>query len=200
MSRALLAVLAALTLAAVGGCSGTGSGGLDLARLAPAAGAGSDGFEPVSDTEIRLQINYLWAKHDLALFRKINLSVKGGRVMLTGSVINPKTRVDAVRLAWQAEGVQEVINEILVDDPATLIESARDHWITARLRARLMLDPEVGSDNFNIDAVGGAVYVMGLARDQEELDRVIAHAKNVDYVENVVSHVRLRPPKQAAQR
>ncbi len=200
MSRALPALLAAVLLAVVAGCSGTGSGGLGLAQIAPAAGGGEEGLDSVSDTEIRLQINYLWAKHDLALFRKINLSVKDGRVMLTGSVINPKTRIDAVRLAWQAEGVQEVINEILVDDPATLVESARDHWITARLRARLMLDPEVGSDNFNIDAVGGSVYVMGVARDQEELDRVIAHAKNVDYVENVISHVRLRPPSQAAQR
>ena len=47
-------------------------------------------------------------------FTKLNLTVNQGRVLITGIVQNPDDRVEAVRLAWQVEGVTQVINEIRV--------------------------------------------------------------------------------------
>ncbi len=43
-----------------------------------------------------------------------------------------------------------------------------------------------------IEAVNGAVYLMGVAQDQGELDRVVAHAKDLAYVRQVVNYVRLK--------
>ena len=53
----------------------------------------------VTDDAIQLKIDDLWAKNDFAMFRKLNVTVKEGRVLLTGSVPNPDMRVEAVRLA-----------------------------------------------------------------------------------------------------
>lgn len=146
----------------------------------------------VTDTSIRLQIHNLWFKHDVDMYRKLDMTVTEGRVLLTGVIETPEARVDAVRLAWQAEGVEQVINEIEIDTREGAKGFVRDSWITTRLRTRIMVDREVQSINYSIDTVAGTVYLMGVAQDQIELERVIDHARNLSYVNNVVSYVRLR--------
>ena len=48
------------------------------------------------------------------------------------------------------------------------------------------------SINYNVDCVAGTIYLMGVAQDQAELQRVIDHARDISYVRNVVSFVRLK--------
>ena len=146
----------------------------------------------MEDTRIRVEINHLWFQESEILFRKTNLQVQEGRVLLTGVVPDPQTRVDAVRLAWQAPGVREVINEIVVDDDSSLTDMARDSWISTKLKARLLGDAEVSSVNYSIEVVNQRIYLIGVAQDQVELDRVIAHAKDISYVRRVTSYVRLK--------
>ena len=145
-----------------------------------------------TDAAIRLQINDLWFKHDFEMYRRLDMTVKEGRVLITGKVPDPDQRVDAVRLAWQANGVRQVINEIRVEDSSSIRGWAQDTWITANLRSKIMLDKEVQSINYTIDTVNGTVYLMGIARDEAERQRVIDHARNQKYVENVVSYIRLK--------
>lgn len=197
----LLPTLAILTClaAALFGCTAGGAavGGGAVAGVAVAQERSV--ADAITDARIRTQINYLWAKHDLALFRKVNLSVHEGRVLLTGSVINPQTRIDAVRLAWLAEDATEVINEIQVEDQSGIVDSGRDIWITTQLRSKLLFDANIRSINYSIDTVNSVIYLMGVAQDQAELDRVANHARNIRYVRKVVSHVRLKnDPHRAA--
>ena len=126
------------------------------------------------------------------MFRSLELNVREGRVLITGRVTNPQWRVDAVRMAWQAEGVRQVINEIRVEGSEGVSGYARDKWISTQLKTALMFDRDVRSIDYNFDTVGGVVYLMGIARDQEELDLVINHARGIAYVKEVVSYVRLR--------
>lgn len=193
-----LAILACLA-AALFGCTagGVAAGGGAVAGVAVAQERSV--ADAITDARIRTQISYLWAKHDLALFRKVNLSVHEGRVLLTGSVINPQTRIDAVRLAWLAEDASEVINEIQVEDQSGIVDSGRDIWITTQLRSKLLFDANIRSINYSIDTVNGVIYLMGVAQDQAELDRVANHARNIRYVRKVISHVRLKnDPHRAA--
>src|SRR5689334_22409772 len=101
--------------------------------------------------------------------------------------------VDAVRLAWQAEGVKQVNSEIQVADKSTLADEARDTWITTRLRAAILTDGKVRSLNYSIETVNGVVYLMGSARTQGELDLVTNYARNIPNVKRVVSYVTVRP-------
>lgn len=190
--RLILPLLALLPLLASGGCSfwGAAAGG---AAVGATAAQSEKGFRrSVADTEIRLAINDLWFRADEEMFRKVNLQVQEGRVLLSGNVRTPEQRVEAVRLAWQAPGVREVINEIEVNDTSTLANATRDTWISTELKTTLLFDKEVSSIDYSVETVNQVVYLMGVAQSQQELDRVIAHAKDIAYVRRVVSYVLLK--------
>ena len=144
----------------------------------------------ISDLKIQAEINDLWLRYDVKTFAKLDLTVNQGRVLITGIVQNPENRVEAVRLAWQPKGVKQVINEIKVADSEGLIGYARDAWITARLRTALTFDKQVMSINYSIDTVEGTVYLMGVAQNRQELDRVTEVARTIPDVRQVVSYVK----------
>lgn len=191
-ARNLVVVAAVLSFLAgvVTGCTGLAVGAGATGATAAAQERGLKGA--VGDAAIRVRINGLWFDHDEEMYRKITLSISEGRVLLTGRVKADQMMFDAVRLAWKAKGVEEVINEIQVNDGGGIGAFLRDTWISARLKAKLAFDDRVTSINYSIDTVAGVVYLFGIARDREELERVTNHARNLDYVRKVVSHVWLR--------
>lgn len=146
----------------------------------------------ITDKAIYLKISDLWFKSSFEMYRKLTLNVKEGRVLIAGSLPTADMRVAAMRLAWQAEGVRQVINEITVDDGSGISGYVRDGWISNNIKARLVFDKHVQSINYNIEAVNGTVYVLGIAQDKKELDHVLDTARNTRYVKNVVSYARLR--------
>jgi osmotically-inducible protein OsmY len=145
-----------------------------------------------TDKAIYVKISDQWAMHSFEMYRKLTLKVKEGRVLIAGSVPNPDTRVEAVRLAWQVEGVKQVINEITVDQGEGVSGYMRDAWLTGNVKAQLLLDKNIQSINYNVDTVNGTVYLMGIAQDQAELGRALNAVRTTRFVKNVVSYVRLR--------
>lgn len=145
----------------------------------------------VNDAVIKTQINELWFRNNVDIFRKLSLTVDQGRVLITGVVQNPEHRVEAVRLAWQPKGVKQVINEIRVGESGNFGTFANDEWITAQLRTRLIGNKYVQSINYTIETVQGSVYLMGVAQNQDELDRVIRIARSIKGVKEVISYVKL---------
>ena len=187
---AVPALLLAVFLAGCDPITATVVGGGAAAGMGAAEERGLEGA--IDDTKIRAEINDLWVREDISLFTDITLTVNDGRVMLTGTVKKPETRVEAVRLAWQAAGVRQVIDEVQVTDQSGFLDYSRDVWIANDLRTRLMLDSQIKNINYTVDVVNGVVYLMGIAQNQEELDRVIAYARNIDNVKKVVNHVMLK--------
>ena len=173
------------------GCSVTGAATGAAATVGVAASQEGGISQAASDARIQIEINDLWFRHDVEMFRKLDMTVSQGRVLLTGIVQNPEHRVEAVRLAWQPRGVSQVINEITVAESSGIAGFARDAWITARLRTSLTLDRNVLSINYNIDTVQGVIYLMGFAQSQVELNHVIELARTVPDVKRVVSYVQV---------
>lgn len=185
----LLALLAAAGLTQ--GCAGVVVGGAATAGVAAAEERGLEGA--VDDAKIRAEINHLWFQHDVEMYRKVGLTISEGRVLLTGVLPTEDARADAVRLAWQATGVREVLNELDVRPKGTgLIDDGRDVVIAQTLKSRLLFDKQVRNINYSVDVVDGVVYLMGIAQSEAELERVIAHARDISNVKRVVSHVRLK--------
>lgn len=190
-SGILSTVLAAAVLAAAG-CS---TEGVAVGAGAGAAVAASQerGFGgTMKDAQIRAAINYLWLNKSARMYHQLGLSVYEGRVLLTGVVNSEDVRLEAVRLAWRAAGVKEVINEIEVDASGHTNNFARDTWITAQLKTKLLFDGDIININYSIETVNGTVYLLGVAQNQAELDRVTNHARNLKYVRRVVSYVLLK--------
>lgn len=184
-----VALFAALTLS---GCAGTVIGAGATAGTAAMEERGIAGA--ADDTGIRLRLNALYSGEDERLWRKIGFQVYGGRVLLTGALDSPEMQAKAVQLAWRAEGVKEVINEIEVAASGGLAGYGRDTWIAAQLKSKLLFDKQVSSINYSIDTVRGKVFLIGLAQSRQELDRVINHARSIDYVKKVVSYVKIKRP------
>jgi len=187
---AALALLAALAAGPVlSSCSplgvATGAGataGVAVAQERPVG-------EAVSDTAIDLEINHaLFMAHIDDLYREVNIDVVEGRVLLSGTVRDQELVDRAAELAWKVDGVRQVINEIRIGDD-TAVDVVRDRWITTKLRGHLLTDRQVLDINYSITTVNGTVYLLGIAQDQAELDRVIAHARTLEHVRRVVSHV-----------
>jgi osmotically-inducible protein OsmY len=152
-----------------------------------------------SDTAIRAEINHYWFQKSTSLFINLNLQVHEGRVLVSGAVTNPDTRADAIRLAWQANGVREVINEVVVTNEGGLVAYARDTAITTELNARILFAREIQSVNYSIEAVNGTVYLLGVAQNPRELERVVDTARNIRNVRRVVPHVLMKDdPKRFA--
>lgn len=148
----------------------------------------------VSDAGLRLAINRAWLDADPELFLDLSTSAVDGRVLVTGTVERPEDRVEAIRLVWSVPGVREVVDEIRVSRSEGLPGFARDAWISAQLRSRITLDRRIRAINYTVDTVAGTVYLMGIARDAAEVERVVAHARQIPYVRRVVDYTRPRTP------
>ena len=180
---------------------------LSLAACTPvgvAVGAGATvgsvaleerGFEQgVKDRVIEAAISKSLFDYNLDAFGATNVEVVEGRVLLTGRVEKPDYRVEAVRLAWQEEGVTEVINEIRIgtsDDG--LADKGKDAWIAAQLRTKITLDSQVKAVNYSAEVVDGTVYLFGIAQSDSELQRVVAHARTIENVRRIIpDYVRMK--------
>ena len=192
MKSSKLALLT-LTLMALSlqGCTalGVATGAGAIAGVSAAKEGGIS--QSAKDFWISAQISDLWFKYNVETFSKLDVTVKKGRVLITGVVQDPEHRVEAVRLAWQPEGVKQVINEIRVAESAGVKGFFNDAWITAQIRTKITLDKEVQSVNFTIDSVQGTVYLMGVAHSQAETNRVIEIARSISNVQQVISYIRL---------
>ena len=191
--RALTIIALMMSLASVSGACTPMGAATGAAATAGTLSEQERGFKTgVQDAVILAKINQKWLEYDFNIFTKITARVMEGRVLLTGTVSKTGTRIDAVRLAWQVEGVNEVLNEIDVSDKSDLLDATRDAWITTQLRIKLTVDDEIKAINYSIYTVNRIIYLLGIAQDSEELERVTGHARNVKYVRRIVNYVRLK--------
>lgn len=145
----------------------------------------------IDDTVIQAALNERLFKTDEALFHAIDLTVRDGRVLLTGQVPDPEARRTALRLAWSVPGVTAVHNAVTVGAPGDVVAFGRDILLAQKMEVLLLFDPEVHSINYTIDVVDGTLYVMGIARSPAEQARVADHARSLPGVRRIVDHSHL---------
>lgn len=145
----------------------------------------------IDDASIMIRINRELLK--LGIFYAVTVKVSEGRVLLLGTVNTPDKRVQAEKVAWQQRDVREVVNEITISEGAASLQSmVLDGAISTQIRARVLARAGVKSMNYSVNTIGGVVYLMGIAQSQKELNTVIAIAKRVRGVKQVISYVRLK--------
>ncbi len=126
----------------------------------------------------------------------INFTVNEGRVLLTGIARDQKKALLANKVAVNALGVKEVIDEIELRDEgfrARDVSSALfDYLTTAQVEAKLLITRDVRWPNYKITTVNGSVYLLGVAANDFELQRALTVVSKTHGVERVVNHVVLR--------
>ena len=146
----------------------------------------------IDDASIKVNIAAKFLNAENNLFVNVNTSVLEGRVLLTGLVDNQEIRIDAVRLVWEVEGVQEVINEIEIGNRSSLKDYASDLWINTQARAVAAKTVGIKAITFNFETIQGKIYVAGISSRPDLLDEMILALKNIKGVSEIINYVIIR--------
>ncbi len=190
----LFPVLLLLASFALSGCAGAFIG---VGSAAVAASTTEKGLSTsVSDGMIFTKLHDKFIQTDASLSTGVDVTVNDGAVLLTGKVKTPEKKVLATRLAWDIKGVREVVNEVQVTDKSSIKDVAKDLAASAQLRGKLIADNDISSLNYSIDVVNGTVYLSGVAADATEMNRVIAHAQELRFAQQVVNYIIIEVDKR----
>ena len=183
----LIASVLLLCALALSGCAGAVVG---VGTAAVAASTTEKGFSTsVSDGVIFTKLKDRFIQQNASLLTLADVSVNDGAVLFTGKVKTPEDKIQATRLAWEIKGVREVVNELQVTDTSSIKDIAKDLAASATLRGKMIADKDISSLNFSIDVVNGIVYLSGVASTPEEMDKVISHAENLRFAQEVVNYI-----------
>ena len=194
-SRSVTSLVMAMAVVVLGGLlfSGCAPAVLGVGTAAVAASSTEKGLSTsVSDGLIFTKIQDNFLQTDASLPTVVDVTVNDGAVLLTGKVKTPEEKILATKLTWEVRGVREVVNEIQVTDKSSIKDIAKDLAASAQLRGKLIADSGVSSLNFSIDVVNGTVYLSGVAADAEEMNRVVSHARDLRFAQQVVNYITLR--------
>ena len=170
--------------------SGCVNAAIGIGTAAVAASTTEKGLSTsVSDSVIQTRLSESFFQTSQSIFLNVETSVNDGSVLLTGKLKTQEEKITATRLSWEIRGVREVINEIQLSDASSFQSSAKDLAASAQLRAALIRDANISSLNFSVDVVNGIVYLSGVAKNEEERERVVAHAQELRFAKQVVSYI-----------
>ncbi len=194
-SRSVTSLVMAIAMLVLGGLlfSGCAPAVIGVGTAAVTASSTEKGLSTsVADGLIFTKIQDNFLRTDASLPTVVDVTVNDGAVLLTGKVKTPEEKVLATKLTWEVRGVREVVNEIQVIDKSSIKDIAKDLAASAQLRGKLIADNSVSSLNFSIDVVNGTVYMSGVAADAEEMNRVVSHARELRFAQQVVNYITLR--------
>ena len=195
LTRSSTSLAMAVAMLVLGGLlfSGCAPAVIGVGTAAVAASSTEKGLSTsVSDGVIFTKIQDNFLQTDASLPTVVDVTVNDGAVLLTGKVKTPEEKVLATKLTWEIRGVREVVNELQITDKSSIKDIAKDLAASAQLRGKLIADGSVSSLNFSIDVVNGTVYLSGVAADAEEMNRVVGHARELRFVQQVVNYITLR--------
>lgn len=179
------------------GLSGCANAVIGLGTAAVAASSTEKGLSTsVADAQIFAKLKDRFVKTSALLLTRVDITVNDGAVLMTGKVPTHDEKALATKLVWEVRGVREVINELQISDKSDIKDIAKDLAASASLRTKLIADKRVSSLNFDIDVVNGIVYLSGIASNAAEKNIVVAHAREVNFTQQVVDYIVLQTDKR----
>lgn len=146
--------------------------------------------DTLNDSKVDIEIKNRLYKIDHKLQSDVSAVTDHGCVLLTGVVSNPEWVGVAERETWAVKGVSEVNNHIIVGRFSTT-QLIKDDYLTTACKTALLCEKNVRSVNFKVKTCDSVVYILGIARTDEELTTVLNVVKKVKGVKKVVSYIKL---------
>ena len=125
------------------------------------------------------------------LFSKVRVIVYEGRVLLVGTVDQEDMKEKANSISWGTKNVKEVANYITIGKN-DLIDYVKDTRISLEFRAKLLTDKEISEVNFSVTTENRVLYIVGIAQNDQELNKVIEHASNIAGVKKIINLIYLK--------
>lgn len=114
----------------------------------------------------------------------IEITVFEDIVLLNGALPNTELIETVVQTVWCNESVKKWLT-IRLDTPSTY-QASEDASISAKIRTELSLTRGISASNYKLTMENGTVYLMGITKDDAELNKVIAVIKNTPGVQDIV--------------
>ncbi len=138
-------------------------------------------------TEVMV-IDHIYAAPEFEGGDHVKVEVYQGVVLLVGEVTTADKLALAGQRAAEVDNVSRVVNELQVDESASVGERLDNTWLTTKVNTALIKEnPVPGFDATRIKVISSQsnIYLMGLV-SREEGDAVAEVARNVGGVEKVV--------------
>lgn len=116
---------------------------------------------------------------------RVNVTSYNRVMLLTGQVTSDADRQLAETTARSVPNVRRVVNDILINPPATFSQRSTDALTSTRVKAVLVGSQSVNSNAVKVTTELGTVYLMGIVT-QREADAAAEAARNVGGVLKVV--------------
>jgi hyperosmotically inducible protein len=166
----------------------------------------------ILDVKIDTNILSALSDKDKSLLLDVKTDVWEQRVMLTGTLDDPKMKADVVRLVKQADPrVKQIYDEIQIvskEEKEQRREAAKnkdeskkegvgqavnDFWIETKINAQLLSARGVTSVNYRWRSVRDVVYLIGRSRSDDELKTVLGIVRKTEGVTEVIPFVEIKP-------
>ena len=167
--------------------------------------------DQATDTKIGAGILSSFSDKDKGLLLDVNVDVWEQRVMLTGTLDDPKMRQEVVQLVRADQRVRKIYDEIQIvtkaekdqrreaaktkDEPKKegVGQAVNDFWIETKISAQLISTRGVTSVNYRWRSVRNVIYLIGRARSEEELKTVLDIIRHTEGVTQVKYFVDIKP-------
>ena len=143
----------------------------------------------LSDAIIHTKITNNILQYNHGIIAETKVFVNDGSVLITGKVKTPKDKIELTKITWKIKGVKEVNNEIQVTDVSSIKNIARDIASMAEIHARIMTDKNINSLNFSIDVINDKAYIVGIAKNKEEMKLVKDQASSARFIKEVFNYI-----------
>ena len=146
--------------------------------------------------ELQLQKKLFEASKD-KLFATVDVIIIEQRIMLIGNVESQEVRDLATKISWEVSPkIKAVLNELTIGGKSTLLSEAKDVRISLSLSGLLIGDVDISDINFSHSVSKQVIFLIGIAKNDDELNQVIHHARTVKGVRKVISHIILKNDKK----
>lgn len=166
--------------------------------------------DQVTDTKISTGITTRLADKDAKLVLAVSADVWEQRVLLTGAVSDASIKKEVVALVKEDSRIREVYDEILIvpeEEASNRVEEQKkheankedkgdtgnDYWISGEIKTKLVSTKGITSVNYRWHTVNGVVYLIGRARSERELKKILRICRGVDGVKQVKQFVEVKP-------
>jgi osmotically-inducible protein OsmY len=149
LTKALsMAALTASLCAMLQGCPlivvGAAGGGALMATDRRSVGAQTE------DREIQAKSQSMFIG-DMPDEAHMDVTVFNRRVLLTGEVPTPESKLKAEAIVRTIPNVQGIINELTVGPPSSFTARSNDAYITSKVKTALFTEKDLGSNFFKVD-------------------------------------------------
>ncbi len=148
--------------------------------------------DDLKDVQIAMSLREDFIEIDPKLGLDISPDVFEGKVLLTGALPNTELIQQILEKTWRTPDVKAVYNYIRIAEPPSLDIVNTDAAVSGAIRTQLTFTRHISSSNYKLIMENGTLYIMGIAKNQAELNRVLSVIKNTAGVNKIVNLTRFR--------